>query len=242
MNDNGGDIRQWTFDSLQQVYGANWSPDGRLIALTMDKGIVIIDATTLHKIPITKPYFSQDDYDYGPAGGAVWSPDSKRLAYTRMFLPEFFGADGIFTINVDGSHEICLTHTPDSSAYVTDWSRDGLSLLGWAYGWAVLDSTQRAYPYDKIVWFDLQGRFLRTWGDIGFTIYEPIYSTAGDKIAFISSKPQGLNHIYQGVYVMNMDGSGDTLVSRQPHTDNEPVSFSGDDTKLLYNATGPAYG
>ncbi|MBI1804333.1 MAG: PD40 domain-containing protein [Ignavibacteria bacterium] len=242
MNEDGSNVRQLAGDSTFPVYVAQWSPDGNKIALSSSAGVYITNADGTGKYLCAKPGFQNADFSFTEAYGAVWSPDSKHLAYTRMFLPEFFGAWAIFTIDVDGSNERCLTHTPDSSAFVTDWSRDGSSLLGWEFGSAVIDSTQLAYPYDKIVWFDLQGHPFRKWGEIRETIYEPIYSTSGRKIAFISSKPGGANGIYQGVYVMNVDGSGDTLVSRQPHTDNEPVSFSPDDTKLLYNASGPAYG
>ena len=237
MKEDGSDIRRLTNDSTFPITDAALSPDGNKIALTSPVGgiqfyggtIYIMNADGTGKYLLTKP--NPNDFNSGTGNHPVWSPDSKSLAFWRYVGPEFLANRDILTINIDGTNEHQITHSFDTSEYVSDWSPDRSTLLGNATDYIARDSLGYLLPHTWLTFLDLQGNYLRSWGQVGLTIGDPIYSTSGKKIAFLSSK---MEHI--GMYIMNEDGSNDSLLTNRDYIYYAPVSWSLDDTKILYNA------
>jgi len=231
MNEDGSNVRQITNDTTFPISDAKWSPDGTKIAITGPGGIYIMSSDGSKKYLLTKPFLDTMDYTYGPAGRPVWSPDGKQLAYNRMFLPEFFGKFDIFMINADGTQERWLTKVFDMTHRITDWSRDGSTLMG--YIPAIADSAGIGIANTRIAFYDLNGNVLRTIGKLGETFLYPVYSTIGDKIAYQSGK----NRRYSAIYIMDETGNEDEILTDDSYLFNRPVSWSPDDTRILYNAS-----
>ena len=98
---------------------ARLSPDGRRIAVTIDeRGTVGIWIYDLVHDTFTRLMPREERVD-----SAVWSPDSRRLAFWSGTDP------GIYTIAVDGSDRSKRLATADSGRlYPTAWSPDGRSI------------------------------------------------------------------------------------------------------------------
>jgi Tol biopolymer transport system component len=237
MNEDGSHIVQITKDAGFPIYDAAWSLDGEKIALTSSVGgvalygptIYVMNARDTDKYLLTKTekagcYFATGSHP-------VWSPDSRQIAFTRLLIPEIMANYDIFITNADGSNEHQLTPSSnDGAERVTDWARDGSSLLGDVPS-VVTDSGDIGVPNTRIAFFNLQGNYIRLFGQLGLTYKHPIYSTQGDKIAFVSSKMG-----YESIYIMNSSCTGETLLTTSDYDFYEPVSWSPNDEKILYNA------
>jgi TolB protein len=72
------------------------------------------------EVPITSG--KRDDYD--PA----WSPDSKRLVFSRDVGKQPYSNRDLFTVRRDGTHPVRLTRT-DEIEDGPAWSPDGIKML-----------------------------------------------------------------------------------------------------------------
>ena len=119
------------------------------------------------------------------SGDPAWSPDGKRIAFTRE------SEDGIFVIELDGGAPRRLTRFGGSGPA---WSPDGERIVFTRY----FDSSRQIFTIGA----DGSGqRQLTREGGA-----DPVWSPAGDRIAFTRRGE---------LYVMNADGSGQTRLSGQ---------------------------
>ena len=112
-----------------------FSPDGKRIAFSYAHGKVgpgaagsdqikfsdiwVMDADGSNRRQVThSPAYA------GDAGGVAWSPDGRRLVYARsnLLASSPAGGRGLFTVNVDGSHERRLTPSRLGANGTPDWS------------------------------------------------------------------------------------------------------------------------
>lgn len=217
MDEDGTNIKQINVDSSKHVWDAKWLPDGKQIVIATDS-VLIIDANG-----------NNAHYLHCFAKNIVLSPDGKKLAFDKWFGGHREPPFDVVRMNLDGSDEQILYLD-----YVNDWSPDGTTLIGSTINYDK-DSAGRPVEHDIITFFDQNGKMKRTWGQAGNSLQHPIYSTRGDRIAFISTK--GGNWL--GIYVMTADGKADSVLTPKQYKFNQPVAWSPDDEKLLYNA-GPA--
>jgi len=203
MNEDGKDIHQLTNDPSFPILDAQWSPDGKKIAVVSLVGdsltypgfrrcIFIMNSDGSDRYQLTRQWKTIEDpvrgeLKYGGADHPVWSPDSKQIAYTRLMIPESFGNRDIFTIDSNKNKEKQITKTMDSTEKVTQWSQDYISLLGFSFDYTKKDSLGRLVANTSIVVFNQEGEYLRSFGKLGITFSWPIWSKQEDIIAFNSN-------------------------------------------------------
>ena len=140
-----------------------------------------------------------------------WSPDGKRVAFTRGEVVTNFD---IYVTNEDGGDEVRLTeHKARDERAV--WSPDGASIAF---------VSQR--DGDVAIWLmDEDGGNQRKLA-LG---REPAWSPDGGKIAFVSSD----YHDNDEIYVVNLDGTNRTRLTNQNKFDWFP-SWSPDGSRILF--------
>jgi len=232
MSEDGSHAAPVFGDSLLDVTDARWSRDGTRIVLTTpgNDGICIVDA---HTGEITRPVYRSEGAEYPLHGrDPVWSPDSRQLVFTDQVGPEAWGVSGIFIADLNTQTVREWELNPAIAKRVSDWSPDGSVLAGDLFDWSLRDSSGRYIENTRVALFDRSGSVLSTWGENGQVYHHPIYSRAGDRIAFIRGGRS------QGVYTMRIGAESDTVLVEPVYRYNQPVAWSPDDRRLLYNA-GP---
>lgn len=112
VNADGTGLHRITPFGLGARHGADWSPDGRLIAFATrfhnahpQIWVVHPDGTGLREV--TQP--THGDISVGP----VWSPDSTKLVFTSLH-PEINGGQAnLWIVNADGTGLFQLTNPPE---------------------------------------------------------------------------------------------------------------------------------
>jgi Tol biopolymer transport system component len=157
----------------------------------------------------------------------AWSPDGRKIAFTRVVPPIEDHNDEIFAMNADGSSQTSLTQTNPIVAAEADWSPDGAKI---AFSSACLPGIDLVQVC--VMNADGSGRTLLT--DPGSLSQTPDWSPDGTKIVF-SSSPAANSEIL----VMNADGSGKTNLTNSEVDEFDPT-WSPDATKIAFTAYSPA--
>lgn len=98
VSPNGGTPRQVTHNIHDIASAFTWSPDGRWIAHVMDRSVCITNSDTGETRRLTKP--AQDAAHAPRPFACVFSPDGRRIAYTRNVRSEGAGHDQIFVVSI----------------------------------------------------------------------------------------------------------------------------------------------
>jgi Tol biopolymer transport system component len=249
MNEDGTYVQQLTNDPNFSISDAKWSPDSRKIAVVSPVGdemiypsfrdaIFIMDMDGMNRFQLTKQWFFVDDstwgkLEYGGASNPVWSPDSKRIIYSRLMGSEALANVDIFLINIDGTNENRIIGIKNLSEEVHDWSMNTASLWGSVTGYPATDSSGHAIQYTTLTVFDLQGKVLKSWGKPNESWEWPVLSLNDDRVAFIHVD---INYNFD-VYLMNSDGTGHLNLTNGIYQYPRPVSWSLDGSRILLNAS-----
>ena len=227
MNEDGTGIKQLTNDSDSHVFNASWSPNSKQIAYASSQGLFIMNANASEKKLLAK---SGDN--------PRWSPNGKQIAFTKRWGFEGSGAI-IYLVNSDRTNEQPLHERDEDNrenVRLNDWSPDGKTIIGDG-------EIEKAYvngrmqANNRIVFYDLKGNILKTYGEIGLTLQRSVYSVSGKKIAFISGKNRN-----SGINILELNGNNETLISPSNKLENRqytnfyyPVSWSPNDSSVLCN-------
>jgi TolB protein len=170
----------------------SWAPHGGQIAFVYSDfpdrpDIWVMDASGENRRQLTQADTAAD-------GGPVWSPDGRKLAFTRS--PSFADPgpprDVIYVMNADGSDQRPLTQI---DANFPEWSPNGR--------WVAFLSYQRNGNY-AMYRMNAAGSGLRR---LAANAGEFSWSPDGKRIVF--DRPEDNN-----IYVMNADGSGKKRLTR----------------------------
>lgn len=163
-----------------------WSPDGTRIAFISYKNgspeIYVMNADGSEQRRLTSDQQVNSEPD--------WSPDGKHIVFRCRFA--------ICVINPDGSNRINLSKSRDG--FYPSWSPDSESI--------VFASVKNEHADIFVMKADGTKSVNLTKGN-GYSEY-PAWSSDGRKIIFSHSK-RGRAKNY-GIYIMNSDGSGKTLL------------------------------
>ena len=214
MNPDGSGIVKLTHsEDLSEATG--WSPDGKKIAFDSDRrngalrsDIYVMDADGSHVRRVsTLP--EKAEYDYAPQ----FSPDGKRLVFTRYIDEEIPIEAALFTVRVaDGGGLEQLTPW-GMGAGDADWSPEGTKI--------VFEASPEASSHGDIFTIDADGEQLTNLTDnmrSGGGSADPVWSPDGTKILFLQDRP-GLGF---GLATMNLDGTDRHFISSNPQEMHQP--------------------
>jgi len=182
----------------------NWSPDGKKIAFESENcggagGICVMNADGTNIINIAHERgYGGSDY------GAVWSPDSTKVAFTS-------GRNGdreIFVVDADGTNLVNLTHFGSAWDGNPAWSPDGTKIAFNSYR----DDNYEIYMMNE----DGTGQINLT--NSPASDGSMIWSPDGTKIIFVSDR-DGHNQLF----MMDPDGSHLIRLSNNEGNDYSPI-------------------
>jgi len=170
-------------------------------------GIWIMNANGTHEVQVTQKNLPTGSEDRKP----TWSPDGKRLAFTRMnnSTDEPYGRQAIFVTNVDGSEQQRLTPW-QMDANSADWSPDGQLILFTSHEDPFTGPTVSEHLYTMRP----DGSDMKRVVPAGLADPDDgngRFSPDGKKIIFVHTKITR-NFYDWWLYEMNLDGSNVTLV------------------------------
>jgi Tol biopolymer transport system component len=165
---------------------AQWSPDGRELAVDTDNGVWIVDAAgTVTRLT-----------SVSALGGSAWSPDGRQLAIVAP--------DGTYTIDADGKTLTRLPVPAERGPAAQATSTPSLSAAPWSpNGKQVAGSTTNARQVEWVWTINADGSnrrlIYKTFPLVnGGVINAPLWSPDGKQFAFSSD---------DGIYVANANGS-----------------------------------
>jgi TolB protein len=228
MDADGSNQRLLLKDPAFADSDPNFSPDGSQIVFTRcgvpNCAIFRVQADGSGLSHVTNFNSNGDIFDLWPA----YSPDGQTIAFTSFNRNNGFLC-AIYLVNADGSNFRILT-PPRLTAFKPDWSPDGKRVV-------FSSNSNFSTILDEEIWvIDADGAHAvrltnnnRRWNGYlsGPHDYSPSWAPQGNKIVFERDAPQFASF---GIYLINPDGSGESMVLQGPRNkmdDRPPVGFVG---------------
>jgi Tol biopolymer transport system component len=248
MNEDGSDVKQLTFDQNFQIIDARWSPDASKIVYTsLDDRLAgswrektsvlyVMNADGTGRYKLTNPPLEAFHYPYDIK--PVWSPDGKRIAFSRLMPPEASGEHDIFIIDVNGKNERRITSHRNLLEFVTAFVDDSI-LLGWYFDYSRRDSLGQGDGKGQIAYLDAKtGVYFKTVSSYEADDDAPILSEDKRYVAFSSlTVKNGVTG--RLLHLMAPDGSSRRQLSISLHQYEWPVEWSPDGQRILCMTQDP---
>jgi Tol biopolymer transport system component len=223
MDPDGRNLVNLTAKSKADDLAPNWRADGRKIAFMSnrvtamnpegDYEIFIMKADGSHLRQITFNALNDED----PA----WSPDGRRIVFTRDFDPIEGQLDrDLFTMNADGTDQRNLTSSPGVLDQEPNWSADGRRIA------FVSDRDGADF---EVYTMRPNGSSVRQLTSNDAEEFRPNWSPDGRQITFTTDRDGDFE-----VYVMDADGTNQTNVTANPAGDDGNSAWSPDGEKIAY--------
>ena len=217
--DRGGAV--WTIRAdgtgarklIPRAYAPAWSRDGSRVAFVSarsgDEELYTANADGSGVRRLTRRS--------GPDLTPAWSPDGRRIAWTRD--------REIWTMDSDGRNERVLVRRAEP--WHEHWSPT------WHAG-TIVYSSIRVSAFNSELYAVPARRLTFTKGSDGVLGDDgmPAFSPDGRRIAFVSNRDQD-----NQIYVMNADGSGQRRLTRRPGNDFAPA-WSPDGRRIAFHRVG----
>ena len=201
----------WLGRAIAYGYHPRWSPNGKLIAyIGVTGGVYVMRPDGSHRRLVTKGGLADD--------GPTWSPDSRRIAFTRQVTASRWR---LYVINVDGSGLRPLT-SGSIPAVNPSWSPNGRKI---------------AFAQERgrwqIVTMSLDGRGRTTISNGRASDSFPVWSPNGRRFVFVRQVGSGT-----AVFTIGANGRGVKRMSPPSMMAVEPtwtpsgryVAFAGGNT------------
>ena len=220
MAKKGGLVASQIWSPAQDTYGV--SPNGRYLNFINWNKISLdikdlqtgktksLTSTGTWKLPVQFP------------DNSIWSPDSKKLAYTW-----FVGKDTeLHIINVDGSSDRIIAKGPNGTApWPVDWTSDGNYIL------ASISEEIQGDKFHRIVLVSVNDgsqKPMKTLSECG--CYMDI---SPDNKFILYTLPQKENTKNNDIYILSMDGKIDKKIVSNAANDASPV-WARDGNEILF--------
>jgi TolB protein len=199
-----------------------WSPDGRHLAMDRASGTVVHDQIETSEVVVAGAdgrharTVARLTHHRGDVGGAVWSPDGRRLIYevvpavsSEAEAPH----PALYVVDARGGKPARITRPTLRAGDHPDWSPDGSRIV-------FRTQPNGEGPGGDVFTARPDGSGMRrlTHNDGTSIVLSSSYSPDGRWIAYGYSGRDG----EPDVYVMRSDGSGRRAVTRTPSWDSAP--------------------
>jgi Tol biopolymer transport system component len=209
--------------SVQNVTGSQgvsgdpgWSPDGSSITFESDRGaypdkqgiyVIRPDGTHLRRIT-TLPADATEDH------APRFSPDGRRIVFTRFNGDQDFGNSALFSVDLGGRHVRQLTSFT-IGAGDADWSPDGTRI--------VFEASPNATSRGDVYVIRANGKQPRnlTRNPPTNGSADPVWAPDGTKILFLQGIAQAGDFVL-GLATMNPDGTNRHFISANPIESHQP--------------------
>ena len=215
MNADGSSVKNVT--GSKGVSGdPGWAPDGSSIAFQSDRGaypqkqgvyVIRPDGTHLRRIT-TLPADATEDH------APRFSPDGRRLVFTRFNAGQEFQNSALFSVDLRGNNLRQLTSF-SIGAGDADWSPDGTRI--------VFEAAPSAFARGDVYVIRADGKQLRnlTQNPPSDGSADPVWSPDGTKIVFLQAIVRG-GAVIPGLATMNPNGTDRHFISATPSESHQP--------------------
>lgn len=173
------------------------APDDRRVAYTVVRGgrrqVLVAEADGSNARPVVR--------GDGASSQPAWSPDGRTLA----IVGEEGGRARILLVDADGGVPRLLAPTDGESQTDPDWSPDGTRIV----------FTRGTGTRSEIAVASVAGGGVTRLTDNGVEDRAPAWSTTGQRIAFVSRRPNGKDNLWL------MDPDGKNLTDLTDYDDDE---------------------
>ena len=222
MDADGGNLKRLTSNDDADA-SPSWSPDGKQLVFARAKRVGQADVATFlyvigadgsgERILRREPPGKIPVFLSGPA----WSPDGKRIAFTRIRFDKTPDA-AVYVMKARGGGATKIA----DEAVEPDWSPDGRRIALASYRNRLGRTCfQKCSPNSEIYVVDAQGGQLRRLTESDANDASPTWSPDGKRIAFVSDRSNRTEHELE-LYVVDAHGGDPQRLTRNDAWELDP--------------------
>jgi TolB protein len=222
MDADGTNVKRLTVNDDADA-SPSWSPDGRQLVFARAKRIGQEDVESFLYL-VNAGGSGERVLRHEPRGktpvfltAPAWSPDGKRIAFTRVRFDEEPDA-AVYVMDADGKHARKLV----DEAVEPDWSPDGTRIALASYRDRVGQTCfHECSPNSELYVVDADGGHLRRLTTSLANEASPTWSPDGKRIAFVSDRSNRDDHEFE-LYVVDAGGGDPQRITRNDVWDLDP--------------------